>query len=491
MGNFKVLLVLLLTTAAAAAEKLPNIVYILCDDLGYGEVHCLNPERGKVPTPHIDKLGSGGMIFTDAHSGAAVCTPTRYGILTGRYAWRTRLQSGVATHSPKDQPLIAADRLTVPALLKRSGYHSAAIGKWHLVYHFLNEAGQKTKTSAENQIQYNAKVPVGTQVEASPVTRGFDYYLGFHHSRVMATIVENESVIDIKPVNQTLQYLGDNAVDYVTTHAKSDNPFFLYLALNSPHTPIAPSKDWIGKSGMGEYCDFVMETDYVVGRVLTALDETGVADNTLVIFTSDNGCSAGPAKAQNLQDTYGHYPSANLRGYKSDGWDGGHRVPFIARWPGKVKAGSTHDQPVCLTSLMATCAELTGQKLADNEGEDSVSILPVLQGKTTEPTYAMVVHHSIAGKFAIRKGKWKLCFFPGSGGWTSPKDNAARQQDLPELQLYDMQADVGEQNNVADQYPDVVKELTEELEILVANGRTTPGESQKNDVSVDFRKQKK
>ncbi|MDF7822740.1 arylsulfatase [Pontiellaceae bacterium B12227] len=471
----------------AAAEKYPNIIYIICDDLGYGEIQCLNPERSKVPTPHVDKLASQGMVFTDAHSGSAVCTPTRYGVLTGRYAWRTRLQSGVVHHN--GQAMIAADRLTVPGLLKKSGYHSACIGKWHLTYSFVDEVGNKIKPKEKKK--WSAGIPAGTRVVDGPTTRGFDYYSGFHHSAIIETYVENDRVVGDKPMDEVLQFLGTQAVNYIGEQAETENPFFLYLALNSPHTPIAPSKDWIGKSGMGAYCDFLMETDDVVGRVLQALEESGKADNILVIFTSDNGCSAGPAHAADLIKKYGHYPSANLRGYKSDGWDGGHRVPFIVRWPGRVKAGATNSELICHTALLATCAEITGQKLADHEGEDSISILPLLMSQNDAPVYDAVIHHSICGKFSIRQGKWKLCLHPGSGGWSNLKDPDARKQGLPEYQLYDMEKDVAETTNLATQHPEKVEQLIALMKKQVADGRSTPGAPQSNDIEIDLFKQDK
>lgn len=465
----------------AAAGKLPNIVYIICDDLGYGEIQALNPDRSKVPTPHVDKLASQGMVFTDAHSGSSVCTPTRYGVLTGRYAWRTSLQNGVRHHN--GEPLIASDRLTVPALLKRAGYDTAALGKWHLVFSFVDENGEKVKGQGN---KWNGGIPAGSRVQDGPTTRGFDSYFGFHHSAIIETTIENDRVVDDTPMDQVLGKLGDRAAKYIGEKAKSENPFFLYLALNSPHTPIAPSKGWIGKSGMGDYCDFLMETDHTVGQVLQALEESGVADNTLVVFTSDNGCSAKPANAADLIEKYGHYPSAHLRGYKSDGWEGGHRVPFIVRWPGKVKAGSTNPETICHTALLATCAELTGQTLADNEGEDSLSILPALLGTNDQPVYDAFIHHTIRGMFSIRQGRWKLCVHSGSGGWSAPQDRDARKQELPEYQLYDMEQDLGETSNLADQYPEKVEQLLALLKKQVADGRSTPGAPQKNDAEIDL-----
>ncbi len=460
----------------------PNIVYIICDDLGYGDVQSLNPERGKIPTPQIDKLGTEAMVFTDAHAGASVCTPSRYGILTGRYAWRTRLQNGVLRGGNEFDPLIAEDRLTVPALLKEAGYTTAIMGKWHLGFKFVDPDGKDLDLYEGKKLN---PAPIGSIVPNGPVSRGFDTYLGFHHSASMQTVIEDDKVVDHMPPVKMLPMLGESACSYIAEKAKGDEPFFLYLALNSPHSPVVPSEEWKGKSGMGDYADFVMETDDVVGRVIDALEENGIAENTLVFFTSDNGCSYPVAKGKMLEEKYGHYASAQFRGSKSDIWEGGHRIPFIVRWPGKIEAGSTNDKLVCLTSLMATCAEITGLEVPENAGEDSYSILPLLKDKNAESPYKVVVHHSIEGKFSVRKGNWKLEFCPGSGGWTAPKDKAARKDGLPEIQLYNLAEDIAEQNNVYDKHPDIVEELTGELMKVLERGRTTDGTPQQNDVEVD------
>lgn len=465
----------LLPTAMAASK--PNIVYILADDLGYGDVQALNPQRGKIKTPHIDRLAAQGMAFTDAHSGSSVCTPTRYGVLTGRYAWRTRLQSGV--FSNYDEPLIAADRLTVPALLKQHDYHTACIGKWHLG---LTIKGQ----DAGRQKGPFAGAPPGSVTHDGPVTRGFDQFFGFHHARMMKSVFENHRVTQIVEPVDMLGLLASKAAAHVAERAKKGQPFFLYLALSSPHTPIVPANEWKGKSGLGDYADFVMQTDAAVGEVLAALERSGVADRTLVIFTSDNGCSPH-AKLDKLE-AHGHFPSAQFRGYKADVWEGGHRVPFLVRWPGKVKPGSQSTQLVCLTDLIATCAEVLGAKLPDNAGEDSVSILPALLGADEAPLREAVVHHSISGRFAIRQAQWKLALCPGSGGWGKPDDAQATKQSLPEVQLYDLGADIGEASNVQSTHPDVVARLTKLLETYVANGRSTPGAKQSNDTPIDLTK---
>ena len=464
---------IILGLASTLAAAPPSIVYILADDLGYGDVHALNPERGKIATPHLDRLASQGMTFTDAHSGSSVCTPTRYGVLTGRYAWRTRLQSSVLGNYA--EPLIAADRLTVPGLLKQHGYHTACIGKWHLGYTIEGgqQAAKKKKGSGEG-------APLGAITRDGPVTRGFDHFFGFHHARMMKSVFEEDRVTQIVEPVDMLPLLAAKAAEHIRERAKTDQPFFLYLPLNSPHTPIVPSKDWQGKSGLGDYADFVMETDWAVGEVLAALDAVGIAENTLVIFTSDNGCS--PAAGTPQLEKQGHYASGPHRGYKADIWDGGHRVPFFVRWPAKVKAGSTSTQPVCHVDLMATCAELLGVKLAANAGEDSVSLLPALSGATD--TTRAIVHHSINGRFAIREGRWKLCLCPGSGGWGKPGDADAAKAGLPDTQLYDLSTDLGETKNLSAEHPEVVARLTQQLQALIAAGRSTPGEKQTNDAKI-------
>jgi arylsulfatase A len=470
------------TRAVRAAEK-PNIVYCLADDLGYGDVQALNPERGKVATPNLDKLAVQGMFFTDAHSGSAVCTPTRYGILTGRYAWRTRLQKGVLMgFSP---PLIAADRLTVPAVLKRHGYRTACIGKWHLGMTFAGEGKKR---------DFDKPIADG------PTARGFDEYFGISASLDMPPFayIENDRFTEVPSVEKewlrkgpaapgfeavdVLPELVKKARAFITARAEAKEPFFLYLPLNSPHTPIVPTKDWKGRSGLGDYGDFVMQTDSAVGEVLAAIDRAGIADNTLVIFTSDNGCS--PAAGTEALERQGHFASADRRGYKADIFDGGHRIPLLVRWPGHVKPGTTSDQLVCLTDLMATCAEIVGEKLSDNAGEDSVSLLGILRGTAAAPVREAVVHHSINGSFAIRRGTWKLVLCPDSGGWSTPKPGSKGAKELPPVQLFNMAEDAGEQRNVADRHPDVVKDLQALLEKYVKEGRSTPGAPQRNDVSV-------
>ena len=479
-----------LSSLHSTEETKPNIIYILCDDLGYGDVKCLGGERSKIATPNFDKLASQGMVFTEAHSSSAVCTPTRYGILTGRYNWRSTLQKAVL--GGYAQPLIDANRLTVATLLRQQGYNTACIGKWHL--------GMEI-----------SKSPSELSIKEGPTTRGFDYYYGISASLDMPpfAFIENDHFVEAPTLEidakefgrkgaaasgfkavDVLPTLARKAKDYIRNHAATANqgkPFFLYLPLNSPHTPIAPAKEWQGKSGLGKYGDFVMETDWAVGEVLTELKKNGIADNTLVIFTSDNGCSpsAGIAKLE----AQGHFPSELRRGYKADIWDGGHRIPFIARWPGKIKPGSRSDQLICLTDLMATCTDILGVKIPDNAGEDSVSILPALLGTEDKPLHEAVVHHSCNGSFAIRQGQWKLELCPSSGGWSEPKPETSEAKQLPPVQLYDMTKDVGERANEYKAHPEIVARLTALLEKFVADGRSTPGGNQKNDAPINIWKE--
>jgi arylsulfatase A-like enzyme len=483
-----VFMLLLAMTSSCSQEKekqKPNIVYVLCDDLGYGDVQFLNPKTGKIPTPNIDELASQGMSFTDAHAGASVCTPTRYGVLTGRYAWRSKLQTGVLGGGEEFEPLIAEDILTVPALLKKAGYQTAAMGKWHLGFAVNDPEGNPAEVYEEGK-RKPSPAPIGSVIPDGPITRGFDTYLGFHHAASIETVIKDGKVIDNMPAVKMLPFLCENACNYIDEKSKEKDPFFLYLALNSPHTPIVPSEEWKGKSGMGDYCDFVMETDDVVGRVMEALKKNGIAENTLVFFTSDNGCSYYPAKAGQLAKKYGHKISGPFRGAKSDIWEGGHRIPFIAKWTGKIEEGATNDKLICLTNLLATVADITNVDVPENQGVDSYSILPLLKDKNAESTYSSVIHHSIFGKFSISKGKWKLELCPGSGGWSGPRDGKARENALPEVQLYDLEKDIQEQHNVYAQYPEVVKELTAELVATVEKGRTKEGEKLNNDIQVDI-----
>lgn len=485
--------------AGRRRPRLPNVVYILADDLGFGDVHFLNPERGRIPTPNIDALSKQGMTFTDAHSGSAVCSPTRYGVLTGRYAWRSKLQSSVL--KPYDEPLISPRRLTVASLLRGQGYSTACVGKWHLGWNWPRENGQ-----------YAFDRPV----TGGPTELGFDSYFGVDVPNYPPyCYIRDNRTVGIPSVPKPKEMYGNDgimlpgwrldailpelsrqAAGFIERSSRAAKPFFLYLPLTSPHTPLAVAESWRGKSGLGLYGDWVMQTDAVVGEVLRSLDSQGQAGNTLMVFASDNGFAPyigvdHDAENQRMGrvkefEAKGHFPSGPYRGYKSDIWEGGHRVPFIARWPGVVKAGSRSDQVICHTDLMATCAEITGAGIPADAGEDSVSILPALEGRAAKPLREATVHHSIEGKFAIRQGRWKLALCPGSGGWTEPNDRTAAKQGLPEVQLYDLAADPAERNNVQHREPKQVARLTALLEHKIRQGRSTPGPAQANDVPVDL-----
>jgi arylsulfatase A-like enzyme len=333
-----------------------------------------------------------------------------------------------------------------------------------------------------------AGLPVGARIVGGPITRGFDSFWGCSNARTMSGLIENDRVIETLPPAEMLPRLGRRAVEYIAERApaaRAGTPFFLYLPLTSPHTPILPSPEWKGRSGLGDYADFVLQTDALVGDVLAALAVQGLADNTLVIFTADNGCSPQAGTAE--LEAKGHFASARLRGYKADIWEGGHRVPFFARWPGRVPAGRISDQLICHTDLLATMADLLGERLPDDAGEDSVSLLPALLGRDRAPLREAVVHHSINGAFAIRQGAWKLAFAPGSGGWGKPGDGEARRAGLPAVQLYDLAQDLAESRNLQAEQPAVVARLTALLEGYVTRGRSTPGAPRANDGPVSWR----
>lgn len=499
------------TCEVRAVEKptRPNVVVILADDLGYGDVRCLNSD-GKIPTPNLDRLAAAGMTFTDAHTPSAVCSPTRYGLITGRYSWRSRLKSGVLGGlSPR---LIEPGRLTVAQLLKDNGYHTACFGKWHLGMNWRLKPGKAvTELGIEPRGQV-FNVEYDQPIANGPNAVGFDQYFGIAASLDMVpyVFIENNRVT-ANPTDDrdfpmmlgretggrcrkgpaapgfdaadVLPTLTGKAVGYVGERARAKQPFFLYLPFASPHTPILPLKDWQGKSRVNPYADFVMATDAAVGEVLRALDKHGLSDNTLVIFTSDNGCSPMADFPTLLKR--GHNPNFVFRGNKADIYEGGHRVPFFVRWPGKVKPGSRSGSLVCLTDVFATCAEVVGARVPDGAGEDSVSLLPAL-GLSQGPVRQSVVMHSVNGSFAIRDGRWKLCLCPGSGGWSVPRPGRDDASKLPPVQLFDLSADVGERANRQGEHADVVERLTKQLEKYVADGRSTPGTPQQNTTPVDI-----
>src|SRR5262245_6126480 len=452
----------------------PNVVVILADDLGYGDVKCFNPE-GKIATPHLDKLAAAGMRFTDAHSASAVCTPTRYGLLTGRYCWRTKLQSGVLGGlSPR---LIEPGRETIASLLRSAGYATSCIGKWHLGMDWALKPGKGVTELAIEPRGQVFNVEYTKPIRNGPTSVGFDSYFGVAASLDMVpyAYIENDRLtanptddreFRMRPENakavtrkgpaapgfevaDVLPTLTRAAVKYLGERAKQPGkPFFLYLPLTAPHTPIAPSKEWAGKSGLGSYADFVMQTDHAVGEVLTAFDANELTSDTLVVFTSDNGCSPQADFPDLLAK--GHHPSYRFRGTKADVYDGGHRVPFLVRWPGVVKPGTTSEQLVCLNDLFRTCADVAGVRVPEPAGEDSYSFPPVLRGETSDHLRQAVVHHSVNGSFAIRDGYWKLCLCPGSGGWSAPRPGRDDASKLAPVQLFNLKEDIGEKTNLHD-----------------------------------------
>ena len=484
---------LLLTANSVYSQpEKPNIIYILADDLGIGDVSIYN-KSSKIQTKNIDALAGEGMRFTDAHSGSAVCTPTRYGILTGRYAWRTRLQKSVLWGY--DSALIARDRFTLANLFKNNGYNTACIGKWH-----LGLGWQKDKSDS---------VDFSLPLSSGPNSAGFDYsyiisasldippYVYIENQSVTSRNIENikenkgpgfwreGSIGKGQKHSEALDDFTNKAIAYIETQArKKSEPFFLYLPLTSPHTPIMPTKEFEGKSGINAYADFVVMTDAVLGKIEAVLKETGLDKNTMIVFTSDNGAS--PMSDFKTLESKGHFVSGSYRGAKSDIYEGGHRIPFIVKWPGKVAPNSVSSQSISLTDFMATAANIVGSKLSDNQAEDSFSILPILLNKPMDYKRESIIHHSIDGKFAIRKGDYKLIFARGSGGWSAPTESEAAKSNLPPIQLYNLKTDIKEQNNLAISLPAVVSDFSELLRKQIEAGRSTEGPRQKNDVNVKY-----
>lgn len=520
--------------ANGAETGRPSVLIILADDLGYGDVQCYNPQRGKIPTPNIDRLAAQGMRFTDGHSAAGACTPSRYSLLTGRYDWRSRLQRGVfgGFGGP---PLIPPSRLTIAGLAKQNGYRTACIGKWHLGWNWplekndyrllgtasfeqlrreCEQAGAAPTPSIEQLAAtgfydarpiagYKSPTPTADQLAAwrkifsqpiagGPTAVGFDHYFGVdapgyppycfieddHTVGLPSRFLRADEMLPAAMLGEcqgpavkdwdfgaAMPRLVKHTCDYVAEAAKSRQPFMLYLALPAPHQPWAVSEPLRKKSGLSLYCDWVMETDAAIGEVLAALDQGGLAGNTLVILCSDNGYS--PYGVAELIKR-GHYGSGPFRGFKAEAYEGGHREPFIVRWPAVVKPGTVCDQLVQQTDIMATLADIFGVRLPENAGEDSFSFLPLLKG-VDKPIRPNSINHSGQGGYGIRCGGWKLIL-------------EADKKIAP--QLFHLAEDIGERKNLAAQYPERVAELRALMEKLVADGRSTPGAPQKNDAEV-------
>ena len=484
---------------SATQPPRPHVLLIYTDDQGYGDVSALNPES-KFQTPYMDRLVREGVAFTDAHSPDTVCTPSRYGLLTGRYSWRTEMKRGVMGAEGKG--LIADGRTTLASFLRDSGYRTAMVGKWHLGMTFHGKHGAR---------DWSRPVLDG------PVDKGFDYFYGIPASMNygVLTYIENRRVLDppmlwtqkkpnkiaiadyrITPPyassraggnlevapsfddQQVLTVFTERAVQWLDDFASDDGdePFFLYVAYTSPHKPVIPIAEFQGKSEAGAYGDFMMETDAHIGSLLDALDRNDLTRDTLVLVTSDNGPETTYRKRLTR---FGHASAGGLRGGKRDLYEGGHRVPFIVRWPAVAKPGQRSSDLVCQTDVLATIADILGRELGPDEGEDSVSFLPILQGEQ-RPTRPPVIHHSSAGYFAIRDGRWKLNMIRGSGGSLAPRIVEAKSGE-PRFELYDLSSDLAETNDVASQEPAVVSRLRAEITRIVSNGRSGPGPPARND----------
>jgi arylsulfatase A len=488
---------LLLTAIPAFAQdkqKLPNIVIILADDLGYGDVGCFNKDS-KIATPHLDQLAKQGMRFTDAHSPSAVCSPTRYGLLTGRYPFRSTLKKGVV--APWGTPIIEQGRLTMPEMLRRLGYRTACIGKWHLGWNWSTKDRKAAASGADSLSNVDFTKPIAN----GPTTRGFDYYFGVDLPNFPPyCFIENDRTIGVPTVKSTpeinrpgpmlegwkqvdiLPEQSRRSVKYIADAAKEKKPFFLYVPLTSPHYPVVPSKEFQGKSKVGDYGDFVEQTDAVVGAILRALDENGVAENTIVIFTSDNGPEVvgevGIGAYERLR-RHGHASMGLLRGVKRDLWEGGHRVPFIVRWPGRIKAGSTSDQTVAHSDLMAAFAAILKVPLPNDAAEDSVDISPAFRGEKV--AREGLVHGSGSGKLAIRQGDWVLIAAPsgednakksGEPDWFR-KDRGYNAHQHP-YELFNLRDDPAQKmNRYADETPRA-RAMLAVLERFQADGRSVP-----------------
>lgn len=500
-----------IATVAAEPDPPPNIIFILADDMGYGDPGCFN-SASKIPTPHIDRLAVEGMRFTNAHSPSSVCSPTRYGLLTGRYAWRSRLQSGVlVSWSP---PLIAADRLTVGQLLQQQGYATACFGKWHLGDTWPTVDGQPPVTNKDK----STNVDFTRSIADGPTTRGFDTFFGNGAPNFPPyCFIDNDHTlgipsapsgpefnrqgpmlpgwrwVDVQPelTRRTVQFIRDRVA------TRPERPFFVYMPLGGPHYPIVPTPEFQGTTPVGAYGDWVAQMDADVGQVLAALDESGAANNTLVIFTSDNGPEVtGEVKpgVYHRAEQYGHFSNGDLRGAKRDLWEGGHRVPFVARWPGVIASGTASDALICHTDYMATVADLLDVELPAEAAVDSVSFLPVLKGEASSSRES-VVHHSLTGRFAIRRGHWKLIEAPtgddngklGETEWFRTQRGYGTPDGQPQ-QLFDLAADPSEHVNLYASQPEKAAALHQELVETVKRGRSTPGPDQANDVEVVIEK---
>ena len=488
-------------------NQLPNILFILADDLGYGDVRCYNSES-KVPTPHLDQLAEEGILFMDAHSPSTVCTPTRYSILTGRMAFRTGMR-GVFTGAG-GPCMIEKDRMTIGGMLQNKGYTTSLYGKWHVGMTFFDKDGKpinKNGLEAVQRIDYSRAIP------DAPIHRGFDYFFGSvccpttdwlyafidgDRIPVPPTKIIDRSPLPKHPYSKDnrpgmiapgysmeeidLQFM-EKSLSFLEEHSKKrkGSPFFLFHSAQAVHLPSFPADQFKGKTKAGPHGDFIFELDYIVGELMAALDKHGFADNTLVIFSSDNGPEV-PTVLSMRQD-YKHDGARPWRGVKRDNWEGGHRVPFIARWPGKIKPGTRSSQILSLTDLMATFAAITNVKLPQGAGEDSVNMLPAFIGSNEGKSIRKyTLHQTISLALAIRRGPWKYLDHRGSGGnnydragrWGMKKYIVPEKEPEAPGQLYNLDTDPGETNNLYFKRSEIVKELKNKLEEFKKSGRSVP-----------------
>ena len=483
-----------LVSASSVFAAYPNIVYILADDMGYGDVSILN-EKSKISTPHIDSLGREGIRFTDAHAVCSVCTPSRYGIMTGRYPIRTATKSAVLNGY---QPLILEpNRLTVAQMLREKGYDTAVFGKWHLGVNWVDKSGNALTEPRSNDV--GQRVDFTKPFTAGPLTSGFDRYFGIVASLDMHpyVFVENDKVTELptaikqndparpgpagelfEPV-QVLPAITEKAVAYIEAHAagKDAKPFFLYMPLNAPHTPLVPTEQWKGKNILGDYGDFCMQVDDTVGQILAALKRSGLSENTLVVYTSDNGFATylKPEK----YEAQGHFPSYIYRGYKAQIYEGGHRLPLLVRWPGKIKPNTVCDRLVSLIDLMRTCADIVEYPLPDDAAEDSISMLPLFAGEFSEKSRTEHISISPDNRVMFRQNHWKLIVSATAGA------NPVNPNMKPVCELYDLAADPSEKADIANENEERVASMMKDLQTTYDKGRSTPGIPQNN--NSDFR----
>ncbi len=485
----------------------PNILFILADDLGYGDVGCYNPEA-KAPTPNIDRLAKEGMRFTDAHSPSTVCTPTRYSLLTGRMAFRNGMK-GVFTGAG-GPCLIEDDRLTIAGMLRGQGYATAMFGKWHVGLTFYDKEG---KPITKNGLEAVERIDYSQPITGGPIDRGFDQFFGTACCPTtdwLYAYIDGDKIpmpptgiVNRKPLPKH-PYSRDNrpgmiapgfdleevdmvflqkSLEFLEEHKKKspDKPFFLFHSAQAVHLPSFAGRAFKGKTKAGPHGDFIFELDYIIGLLMSKLDQLGYGENTLVIFTSDNGPEV--RTVIDMRKTHKHDGARPWRGVKRDQWEGGHRVPFIARWPKQIKAGSTSAQTICLTDVMATCAALTGAAIPRNAAEDSYNILPVLLGQAGDkPVREYTLHQTISLALAIRHGSWKYLNHKGSGGNNYGREGewGMKQFALPERapnapgQLYDLAKDPGETTNLYNEHPEIVKALKAKLDEYKTSGRSAP-----------------